>query len=58
MWHKDSTGNWYMSDTKTIEAEEPATAKGSWAGKTLSTAFPGMGPDSSIFLFSSKVAGQ
>ncbi|KUK85876.1 MAG: hypothetical protein XE01_1087 [Synergistales bacterium 58_81] len=58
MWHKDSAGNWYMSETKTIEAEDAAPAKESWAGKTLSAAFPGMGPESSIFLFSSKVAGQ
>ncbi len=58
MWHKDSTGNWYMSETKTAEAEKTSSAKETWSEKTLSTAFPGMGPDSSIFLFSSKVAGQ
>lgn len=60
MWHKDSKGNWYMAENEIDGPGESGSIADNdpiWAHKVPAVGSLGLGPDSSVYLFSSLARG-
>ncbi len=60
MWHKDSKDNWYMSEDEIIGSKETGSIMDSdpaWVNKVPAVSSFSLGPDSSVYLFSSLARG-
>ncbi|GAB6280866.1 MAG: hypothetical protein STSR0007_09800 [Thermovirga sp.] len=60
MWHKDSKGNWYMAEDEISESGEAGSIMDGdpvWVDKIPAVSSFSLGPDSSVYLFSSLARG-
>lgn len=60
MWHKDSKGNWYMAEDEIIRSGEAGSmvdGDPGWVKTVPAASSFSLGPDSSVYLFSSLARG-